>query len=146
LINIQPGNFTFNYADVDGKRSIFDILRKKFVALTPEEFVRQHVIHYLIDECRYQKNFMQSEVSLELNGLKKRADLIVFNRDFKPFMLVECKAPSEEINFKVLEQLLRYNQTLNVSYGMLSNGKETYCAAFNQGNIVALDEVPSFPN
>jgi hypothetical protein len=61
-------------------------------------------------------------------------------------MLVECKAPSEEINFKVLEQLLRYNQTLNVSYGMLSNGKETYCAAFNQGNIVALDEVPSFPN
>jgi hypothetical protein len=130
---------------VDGKRNIFDVLRKKFVALTPEEFVRQHVIQYLIEECNYPKNFMQSEVSLVINGLKKRADLIVFDRDFKPFMLAECKAPSEEINFKVLEQLLRYNQTMNVAYGLLSNGKETHCAAFQDGQIKALEAVPQFP-
>ena len=89
MINIRPGNFTLSYADVDGKRNVFDVLRKKFVALTPEEFVRQHVIQYLIEECNYPKNFMQSEVSLVINGLKKRADLIVFDRDFKPFMLSE---------------------------------------------------------
>ena len=101
---------------------IFDVARKKFVDLTPEEWVRQHLVHYLINEKKYPASALSIEKQLLLNGTKKRYDLVVYNTLLKPLLIVECKAPSIELNQLTIEQVLRYNLSLNVPYILVTNG------------------------
>lgn len=109
------------------KDQIFDPARKKFVALTPEEWVRQHVIRFLLESGGYPLSLMGVEVPIELNTLKKRVDILVHGRDGRPLLIVECKAPSVHITQATFDQAARYNLKAGASYFLLSNGHKHYC-------------------
>lgn len=110
---------------------IFDKVRRKYVALTPEEWVRQHLIHYLISEKKFPASLMAVETKLKVNNLLKRSDLVVYNNSLKPMLIAECKAPSVKITQKTFDQAARYNLTLNVKYFILTNGLQTYTCTMN---------------
>jgi hypothetical protein len=101
---------------------IFDVVRKKYVALTPEEWVRQHVIHLLIQKKKMAKGLMQVETTVKYNRMNIRCDVLVYTNELKPFLLVECKAPGVEITQAAFDQIARYNMPLKVKYLMLTNG------------------------
>ena len=111
----------------DGKTAIFDVLRRKYVALTPEEWVRQHFIHYLIEHKGYPKGLMANEIQLDLNGTKKRCDSVLFSKDLKARLIIEYKAPTVEITQTAFDQITRYNLVLKVDYLIVSNGLSHYC-------------------
>ena len=125
---------------------IFDRIRKKFVAFTPEEWVRQHLINYLISERGYPAMLLSVETQLKCAGLDKRSDLLVSNRNGIPLMLAECKAPDVVISAKVFEQISIYNQTLNAPFLIATNGLTHYClrAATDDAASVFLKEIPDF--
>jgi hypothetical protein len=104
------------------KEEIFDPVRKKFVALTPEEWVRQHVIRFLHEERSFPLSLMKVEVQLKLHTLKKRVDMIVYGKDVKPILIVECKAPEVPITQKTFDQAARYNLKTGVEYIFITNG------------------------
>ena len=130
----------------DDKRLVFDIIRKKHVALTPEEWVRQHVIHYLLGHLKYSSGLMAVETLVKVNGLSQRADIVVYDRKGKPAMIVECKAPEVKIDNSVFEQAARYDMKLGVKYLLISNGLRHYCALLNrdEGTFTLLKAIPSF--
>ena len=130
----------------DGKRQIFDILRKCYVALTPEEWVRQHFVHYLIDHKGYSKALMGNEVSILLNNTKRRCDTVVYDRSMRPRVIVEYKAPSVRITKDVFAQISRYNLILKVDYLIVSNGIQHYCCKmdYTDNTFVFLQEVPEY--
>ncbi len=130
----------------NGKREVWDIIRKRYVALTPEEWVRQLLIHYLTTEKGYKPSLLSVEKSLNLNGLKKRYDLVVYNNTGAPQLLVECKAPDVKLADAVMEQTARYNLVLKVPYLLVGNGSEFYCVAVDvaAGSYRFLPEVPMF--
>ncbi|HNR72705.1 MAG: Restriction endonuclease, type I, R subunit/type III [Bacteroidetes bacterium OLB12] len=110
-----------------GKVWIFDIIRKKYVVLTPEEWVRQHFIHYLINELSYPKALFKVERGLTYNKLHKRSDIIIHDRTGKPWMLVECKAPEIKLTQKAFNQVAVYNMTVGARYVAVTNGMAQYC-------------------
>lgn len=120
-------------SEKDGKRSIYDVVRQKFVALTPEEWVRQHFVNYLITEKSYPKDLIANEVSLNLNGTSKRCDTVVYNRFLTPLMVIEYKAPHIEIKQAVFDQIVRYNIIMRVKYLVVSNGINHYCCRIDYG-------------
>ncbi len=101
---------------------IFDEVRKKWLLLTPEEWVRQHLIHYLILEKKYPISFISIEKEIILNDLKKRYDIVIYNKQLIPVVVIECKAPYIELDKNVVEQALRYNLIVKAKYLMISNG------------------------
>lgn len=105
---------------------IFDDFRKKWLILTPEEWVRQHLIHYLVNEKKIPPSLIAIEKEISLNDLKKRFDVVVYNRQMAPFILIECKAPYIELNQSVIEQVLRYNLVVQSGYVMITNGIKDY--------------------
>jgi len=111
----------------DGKVWIFDALRKKYLVLTPEEWVRQHFVHYLIHNLKYPRTLIKLEGGLSYNQLRKRSDIVVFDREGRPWLIVECKAPEETINESTLRQASVYNQTLKASYLVVTNGLRHLC-------------------
>jgi hypothetical protein len=111
----------------DGKPFIFDIIRRQYVALTPEEWVRQHFVHYLISEKGYPQSLMANEVQLKLNGMSRRCDTVVYDRTLRPRVIVEYKAPTVSITQQVFDQICRYNMVLQVDYLIVSNGLVHYC-------------------
>lgn len=113
---------------------IWDMLRKKYVALTPEEYVRQRFVAWLVSELRYPASLMNNEVSLSLNGLQRRCDTIVFDRTGGHLMIVEYKAPGVRITQDVFDQIARYNMALRASYLTVSNGLEHYCCRMDYVN------------
>ena len=117
----------------DGKPTIFDLLRRCYVALTPEEWVRQHFVHFLIEHCNYPATLMGNEVGLTLNGTKKRCDTVVYDRNLKPRIIIEYKAPTVKINKEVFSQIARYNLVLKVDYLIISNGIQHYCCRMDYG-------------
>jgi len=128
------------------KRHIFDPIRKKWLALLPEELVRQLVICYLLEEKQYNPNRINLERGLKVNSLSKRFDLLVYDMEVKPFLLVECKAPAVPITQDVFQQAAWYNMELRVQYLMVTNGIETYCCAMDYENrsYTYLEAVPDF--
>jgi hypothetical protein len=120
-------SFDFNIKESDGKTVIFDIIRKKYLVLTPEEWVRQHFVHYLINHLGYAKTLISVEHGLKYNSLQKRTDIIVYDRNANPLVLVECKASENRLNQKVLEQAMMYNKTLKAEYIIVTNGLEHSC-------------------
>jgi hypothetical protein len=130
----------------NGKNVIFDPLRQKYVALTPEEWVRQHFVHLLTDFKGYPKGLLANEIQLDLNGTKKRCDTVLFNRDLSARMIVEYKAPNIEITQAVFDQITRYNMVLKVEYLIVSNGMRHYCCKidYNTMQYTFLPDIPSY--
>jgi hypothetical protein len=110
-----------------GKRMIFDPLRRKYVALTPEEWVRQHFVNYLIVEKHYPGDLLGNEITLQLNAMAKRCDTIVYNRFLVPLMIVEYKSPRVPVKRAVFDQISRYNTSLKVRFLTVSNGIKHFC-------------------
>lgn len=123
---LQFPEYSFRFKNKENKLWIFDQIRKKFVVLNPEEWVRQHVIQYLILEKNYSKNLINVEKQLLLNNTTKRYDVVVYNPDGSVFMIVECKAPNIRITQDTFDQIARYNLILNATYLMVTNGLEHY--------------------
>lgn len=132
---------------VDGKYFIFDSLRKKFLALTPEEWVRQHWINFLIEHQGYPKGLIALEKGLKYNQLQKRTDLVVFDRVGHPYLLIECKAPEVELSQKVLQQALAYRSSLLAPFIILSNGVKHISLEFeeNQKKFIQTSNIPPVP-
>lgn len=125
---------------------VFDRLRKRFVALTPEEWVRQHFVEYLIQEKQFPSALMGNEVSLTQNGIKRRCDTLVADRQGKPLVIVEYKAPEIEITQQVFDQIVRYNMVLRARYLMVSNGMTHYCCRIDYDNntYAFLTDIPRY--
>ncbi len=138
--------FSFRFKNRENKISIFDVIRKRFVILQPEEWVRQHCIHYLIDYKGYPKSLINIEKELIINNLKKRYDIVVFNSDGSIHLIIECKAPSIMINQHVFDQIALYNLSLNATYLMISNGiNHYYCQMdFKNEKYHFLKDIPEY--
>jgi hypothetical protein len=129
-----------------GRRMIFDALRKKFVALTPEEWVRQNFVGFLIDEKGYPAALLANEVSLKINGMSRRCDTVVYDVFLRPVMIIEYKAPDITIEENVFAQISRYNMALRVDYLIVSNGLTHFCCHINyaEQTYSFLDHIPSY--
>ena len=127
---------------IDNKTLVFDPLRRQWVALTPEEQVRQKTLHYLVETRKLPVGLITVEYSIKVNNLPKRADIVVFNNLGEPQMIVECKAESVPITEKVLDQAIRYYSGLKVKYLTLTNGKTMFCYKVEDGKIEILTEFP----
>jgi hypothetical protein len=125
---------------------VYDEVRRKWLVLTPEEWVRQHMIHYLRDYLGYPASLMGVEKSLNYMGMKKRSDLVVYGKNTEPLLLVECKAPEIKIEGKAFDQAARYNFHYQVPYLMISNGLSHYCCVmdFNTSSWKFLDTLPAY--
>ena len=130
----------------NGKNVIFDPLRRKFVALTPEEWVRQHFTNLLTEVKRYPKGLLANEVQLNLNGTKKRCDTVLFDKNLQARMIVEYKAPHVEITQAVFDQITRYNMVLKVEYLIVSNGINHYCCRIDYTTMkyTFLPDIPAY--
>jgi len=138
--------FSFRFKNSENKLAIFDEIRKKFVVLQPEEWVRQHCIHYLINLKNYPKSLLNVEKELILNNLKKRYDIVVFKPNGNLQLIVECKAPNVNITQEVFDQIARYNMTLNANYLMVTNGINHYYCQIDQENkrYIFLEDIPNY--
>jgi hypothetical protein len=131
---------------LEGQRTeIFDQFRKKFVILNPEEWVRQHMLHYLITEFKYPANLLGVEVSMKRDSLLERADIVVYNNSLKPLMIIECKAASVNLSQQVFEQAARYNLSFGVSFIAITNGLRLIAAQVNPENQ-SVSMLKSFPS
>ena len=137
--------YSFRFKNSENKVLIFDEIRKKFVVLTPEEWVRQHVIKFLLQEKKYPKSYINVEKNIKINGLSKRYDVVVFNPDGSIFLLVECKAPEVSITQNVFDQIARYNLKLNAQHLMVTNGLNNYFCLmdFLNEKYIFLKELPN---
>ena len=145
---MQPLNFSdykFRFKNSENKVAIFDEIRKKFIILTPEEWVRQHVVQFLIVEKKYPKSYINVEKALKINNLTKRYDVVVFNPDGSLFLLVECKSPDVKIVQATFDQISRYNLALKATYLMVTNGlNHYYCEMdFENESYRFLQELPN---
>lgn len=146
-LNLPP--YEANIKRISGAVKILDILRHKFVALTPEEWVRQHFTHYLIAHKGYPPELMANEVAVSLNGMSRRCDTVVYSREgLKPLMIIEYKRPDVEITQKVFNQICRYNMVLEVEYLVVSNGLKHYCCQVDikKGGYTFLEDIPDHSN
>lgn len=143
-LNLPPSNFKIKSSE--NKRLIFDQIRKKYVVITPEEWVRQHYVSYLIKEKNYPISLIALEKQLLVNGLKKRTDILIFNRQGTPEIIVECKAPSIPITQNTFDQIARYNLKLNAKYLIVTNGlNHVYCQMdFENEKYIFLKDFPEY--
>lgn len=128
----------------EGKTYIYDPLRRRQVALTPEEEVRQRVLYLLVERLNVPSGLLAVEYSVKVNGLDKRADAVVFGTEGSPLMIVECKAPTVTLTEAVLEQAVRYHSALRPKYLLLSNSDATYCFKVEGQRLSPLDHLPDF--
>ncbi|MDB5251125.1 MAG: restriction endonuclease subunit [Flaviaesturariibacter sp.] len=128
------------------KQYVFDSIRKSWLLLTEEEWVRQNFVSYLIASLGYPSTLIALEKELILNGLRKRFDILVYDSSHKPWMLIECKAPHVPLNEDVLQQALRYHMTIPVPFLLLTNGNSTLGWRKEVGGLQALSELPSWPD
>lgn len=128
-----------------GVLQVFDMVRRKFVVLSPEEWVRQHLIHYLVYHREVPLSMVSVEKQLLLNGTRKRTDVVIFNSSLKPLMIIECKAPSVELDQKAVNQILRYNLTLQVPYLFMTNGLQHICLRIDGPEPEILKDFPHYP-
>jgi hypothetical protein len=146
-LNFPEYKFRISADTPDGQSlKIFDIIREKYVSLTSEEWVRQHVIRFLVDGKRFPRTLLSVEKQLTVNRLTRRYDILAWSREHKPLVLVECKAPEIAIDQEVFDQAARYNLSLGVAYFVLSNGLDTYCCTLDHENrsYRFLTELPAY--
>ena len=140
--------YSFRFKNSENKVSIFDEIRKKFILLTPEEWVRQHVIHFLLLDKNYPKSYINVEKLIKINDLSKRYDGVVFQPNGEIFLLIECKAPEVPISQQTFDQIARYNLVLKAKYLMVTNGLNHYFCQmdFENEKYVFLKELPEYSN
>ena len=144
--NLNFPKYNFRFKSNENKTLIFDIIRKKFVVLTPEEWVRQHTIHFLTSEKKYSTSHINVEKKLQLNDTVKRYDIVVFNKDGTIKIIVECKAPSIKTNQQTFDQIARYNLVLKSETLMVTNGLEHFFCKmdFTKKKYLFLKDLPSY--
>lgn len=138
--------FSFRFKNNENKPLIFDGIRKKFVVLQPEEWVRQHCVQFLMKAKNYPESLINVEKELIINNLKKRYDIVVFNNDGSIHLIVECKSPKINIDQNTFDQIARYNLELKATYLMVTNGiNHYYCQMdFEQERYIFLKDIPDF--
>jgi hypothetical protein len=142
MISIHFPQSEFRIKKEDDKEFIFDMLRKKWLLLTPEEWVRQNFVQYLIQGKKYPAALIAIEKEIQLGELKKRFDVLIYNKDHKPWMMIECKGPEIKLNDAVLQQLLRYNISVPVEFMIITNGSYTYGWQRIGNDLVLINELP----
>jgi hypothetical protein len=138
--------YSFRFKISENKTAIFDEIRKKFILLTPEEWVRQHTVQFLLQDLKYPKSYINVEKLIKINTLNKRYDIVVFQPNGEIFLLIECKAPEVAISQQTFDQIARYNLTLKAKYLMLTNGINHYFCQmdFEHEKYIFLKELPSY--
>ncbi len=138
--------YHYKVREANGKYYIFDPLRKKYVTLTPEEWVRQHFVNYLIADKNYPKGLFRIEKMLQYHKLSKRADIIVCGRNAEPILLVECKAANQQLNQEVFNQAATYNKKIKAVTSVITNGLRHFCyqTDFSTQKISFIQNIPSF--
>ncbi|MEM7086767.1 MAG: type I restriction enzyme HsdR N-terminal domain-containing protein [Bacteroidota bacterium] len=144
MLKLNFPNYSFRFKNSENKPLIFDVIRKKFMVLTPEEWVRQHVVRFLISEKQFPISHINVEKQLLLNKTKKRYDIVVFNQDASIHLIVECKAPHIRINQDVFDQIARYNLVTKATYLMVTNGLSHYFCEmdYEQQRYQFLEDLP----
>jgi hypothetical protein len=144
--NLNFPSYNFRFKNSENKVSIFDEIRKKFIILTPEEWVRQHTVQFLLEEKNYPKSYINVEKLVKVNDSNKRYDIVVFHPNGDLFLLIECKAPEVKITQETFDQIARYNLKLKAQYLMVTNGLNHYFCQmdFENEKYIFLEELPSF--
>mgnify|MGYP000862169446 FL=1 len=145
-LNLPP--YQIRVKETHGRKQIFDILRRKYVALTPEEWVRQHFIHYLVEHKNYPSSLLANEVSLQIGEKRMRADSVLYDNQLHPRMIIEYKAPNITLTQKVFDQITVYNLLLHVDYLIVSNGMTTYICKmdYEKQTYKFLEAIPNYEN
>ena len=148
MFRLNLPQYEIKIGEKNGKRTIFDFLRRKYVTLTPEEWVRQHFTHYLTDHKGYPKGLMGNEVELHVGEKRLRCDTILYNKQGQPQMIIEYKAPTIQIQQKTFDQISVYNLLLHVDYLIVSNGLQHYCCKmdYDSQKYLFLKEIPNYQN
>ena len=146
MFRLNLPQYEIKISEKGGKRMIFDFLRRKYVALTPEEWVRQHFVHYLVEHKGYPKGLIGNEIELQIGAKRLRCDTILYNRMARPQMIIEYKAPTIPLQQKVFEQISTYNLLLKVDYLIVSNGIQHYCCKMDYKNqkCLFLEDIPDY--
>lgn len=146
MIRIEYPSYPYRIREEEGREFIFDELRKQWTRLTPEEWVRQNFLQYLVQTMQYPASLIAVERELRLGELKKRFDILVYNRQHQPWLMVECKAMDVQLDNGVLQQVLRYNIAIPVSFMIITNGH--YCAGFEKKGqqLQQIEQLPVFTN
>jgi len=146
MMKLNLPSFEFRFSEHESGKKIFDVVRKQFVKLTPEEWVRQHMIHYLIEFKAYPEGLMAVEKSIKVDTLVRRPDIVVYNREKKPLLIVELKSIDVNISEDTILQIAMYNKKLKVPFLILSNGISHYCAKFDYFNnkLDFIEEIPDY--
>jgi hypothetical protein len=142
MIQVNYPEPVFRFREENGKEMIFDFIRKQWLLLSEEEWVRQNFIQFLIQELKYPVTLMAVEKEIQLGDLKKRFDILVYDRDHKPWMLVECKAGEITLDENVLHQVLRYNISMPATFLVITNGHFTYAWEKAGGELKELQQMP----
>ena len=146
MIRLNLPEYEINVVERDGKRMIFDFLRRKYVALTPEEWVRQHFTHFLVSQKGYPKTLLANEAQLQIGDKHLRCDTVLYNKEMQPLMIVEYKAPQIQLQQKTFDQIAAYNLLLHADYLVISNGVQHYCCqmVYEQRTYRFLTEIPDY--
>ena len=146
MFRLNLPQYEIKISEKDGKRMIFDFLRRKYVALTPEEWVRQHFVHFLIEHKGYPKGLIGNEIELQIGAKRLRCDSILYNKMAQPQMIIEYKSPTIPIQQKVFQQISTYNLLLKVDYLIVSNGIQHYCCKMDYDNqkCLFLEGIPEY--
>ena len=146
MIRLNLPEYEINVVERDGKQQIFDFLRRKFVALTPEEWVRQHFTHFLVEHKGYPKGLLANETQLAIGDKRLRCDTLLYNKQMQPQMIIEYKAPHIQIQQKTFDQIAVYNLLLHADYLVVSNGLQHYCCQmdYEQRSYRFLTEIPDY--
>jgi len=146
MIALHLPKFNIKLKTEADKTLVFDPIRKKYIILTPEEWVRQHFVNYLITEKGYPQGLIANEMSIKLNGTSKRCDTVIYNKKLQPEVIVEYKASTVAITQMVFEQIVRYNMVLHVKYLIVSNGIKHFCCSidYETQTFNFLSEIPKY--
>jgi hypothetical protein len=143
MIVLQYPSYPFKIKALHGKDQIFDHFRKAWVVLTPEEWVRQNLLQYIVQTLHYPSSLIAVEKEIKLGELSKRFDIVVYKNEM-PWMIIECKEAKVRLNEKTMEQILQYQQVLTAQYLFISNGHETMGAKIESGKLQALQNFPEY--
>ncbi|MBQ7662367.1 MAG: type I restriction enzyme HsdR N-terminal domain-containing protein [Prevotella sp.] len=148
MMQLNLPTYECRLREQNSRQQIFDVLRRRYVALTPEEWVRQHFVHYLIEHKGYPKGLLANEVDLRVGEKHLRCDTVLYDKALHPKIIVEYKAPEIAITQKVFNQITVYNMLLHVDYLIVSNGMQHYCCQmdYEQNRYTFLSDIPSYDN
>jgi len=146
MMQLNLPTYEYRLREQNGRQQIFDVLRRRYVALTPEEWVRQHFVHYLIEHKGYPKGLLANEVDLRVGEKHLRCDTVLYDKALHPKIIVEYKAPDIAITQKVFNQITVYNMLLHVDYLIVSNGMQHYCCQmdYEQNRYKFLSDIPNY--